>query len=129
MKKPVKPNTIKDRRHIHENPECGMVLPKTKEYVIGRLKEMNLINDEEYNNFKPSIIKNAIKLGYDTKLYKSTEEDGVMIYSNYAELAEELLESELISIGKYEELLLEGGYEDILYGDINEEDNISYDEL
>ena len=97
--------------------------------MLLRLKEMNLINDEEYNNFKPSIIKNAIKLGYDTKLYKSNEEDGVMIYSNYAELAEELLESELISIGKYEELLLEGGYEDILYGDINEEDNISYDEL
>ncbi|MCI6737731.1 MAG: M20 family metallopeptidase [Intestinibacter sp.] len=38
----LKPNTIKDRRHIHENPECGMHLPNTKEYVIGRLKEMNL---------------------------------------------------------------------------------------
>lgn len=38
----LKPKTIEDRRHIHQNPECGMVLPNTKEYVVNRLKKMNL---------------------------------------------------------------------------------------
>lgn len=31
---------IKDRRVIHENPEVGFELPKTTEYVMGRLKEL-----------------------------------------------------------------------------------------
>lgn len=31
---------IKDRRAIHANPEIGFELPKTTEYVMGRLKEL-----------------------------------------------------------------------------------------
>ena len=64
---------------------------------------------------KHGIIYKANKLGYDTELYKNTKEKGMVIYSNYPELAEELLEKGIISYGKYEELLIDGKYEDILF--------------
>ncbi len=54
---------------------------------------------------------------------------------NYAELAEELLEASKISYGKYEELLIGGGYGDILFGKegerlaFREEDLMSHDPL
>lgn len=30
----LKDELVKNRRHIHENPELGLVLPQTKEFVI-----------------------------------------------------------------------------------------------
>ena len=64
---------------------------------------------------KNGIIDKASKLGYDTALYKNTKEKGTVIYSDYAELAEELLEKGSISYGKYEELLIDGKFENILF--------------
>lgn len=74
---------------------------------------------------KNGIIYKANKLGYDTALYKDTKEKGTVKYSDYAELAEELLEKGRISYGKYEELLIDGNFEDILFkekGNENEEE-------
>lgn len=90
--------------------------------MLYRLKTMGYITKEEEEELKCSIIAKAMRLGYDAKLYKNTAYQGRVVYSNYAELAEELLECKLITIGKYEELLLHGGYEDILFGDIDEGD-------
>lgn len=36
----LKDELIKNRRHIHENPELGLELPQTKEYVMKYLKEI-----------------------------------------------------------------------------------------
>lgn len=36
----LKDELIKNRRHIHENPESGLELPQTKEYVMKYLKEI-----------------------------------------------------------------------------------------
>lgn len=36
----LKDELIKNRRHIHENPEMGLELPQTKEYVMKYLKEI-----------------------------------------------------------------------------------------
>ncbi|MCR1934261.1 ImmA/IrrE family metallo-endopeptidase [Clostridium tepidum] len=88
--------------------------------MLYRLKSMGYITRGEEEEFKYSIISKATKLGYDAKLYKNTADRGLVIHSNYAELAEELLEAKLITAGKYEELLLRGGYEEILFGDIDE---------
>lgn len=38
----LKSVTIEDRRHLHNNPECGMILPQTKKYVVGRLEMLGL---------------------------------------------------------------------------------------
>ena len=83
--------------------------------MLIRLKAINKISEKEIEIMKHGIIYKANKLGYDTELYKNTKEKGMVIYSNYPELAEELLEKGIISYGKYEELLIDGKYEDILF--------------
>ncbi len=90
--------------------------------MLIRLKLFNVVSKKEIEDMKCSIINKANKLGYDTDLYKDTKEKGIIIYSNYAELAEELLEKGSISYGKYEELLIDGKYEDILFGEKENED-------
>jgi len=93
--------------------------------MLVRLKLINIISEKEIELMKNGIIRKANKLGYDTALYKDTKEKGTLIYSDYAELAEELLEKGSISYGKYEELLIDGNFEDILFeekGNENEEE-------
>lgn len=93
--------------------------------MLVRLKLINIISEKEIELMKNGIIYKASKLGYDTALYKNTKEKGTVKYSDYAELAEELLEKGSISYGKYEELLIDGRFEDILFkekGNENEEE-------
>lgn len=85
--------------------------------MLFRLKEIGAIKKEDKFTPKKGITKTAIELGYDAKLYRTTDNEGTIIYSNYAELASELYEAGKISYGKYEDLLIEGGYEKILFGD------------
>ncbi|MDP9751786.1 hypothetical protein [Thermoanaerobacter pentosaceus] len=65
--------------------------------------------------FKKGIINEAVKYGYDTSLYLPAKED--LIVSDYVEKARILLEDGIISEGKYEELLIEAGFEDVLFGE------------
>ena len=44
-----------------------------------------------------------------------------MTYGNYIKQAERLLDDELISVGKYEELLLEAFRADLVFGDDEQE--------
>jgi hypothetical protein len=82
------------------------------------LKEENLITLNEYEEYKeekPS--KHAIFLGFDIDLYLPTNVNKVV--GKYIKLAIELNEKELISQGKYEELLLSAFREDLVYGEIS----------
>ena len=66
---------------------------------------------------KTGIIVSARKLGYDDKLYIPTPEDKqYATFGKYVRLAEEVKTKELVSTGKYEELLLNGFRADIVYG-------------
>ncbi len=85
--------------------------------MLVRLRSINIISEKEAELMKNGIIDKARKLGYDTALYKNTKEKGTINYSNYAELAEELLEKGSISYGKYEELLIDGKFENILFNE------------
>ncbi|HKK83577.1 MAG TPA: hypothetical protein VJ958_05045, partial [Atribacterota bacterium] len=76
---------------------------------------INIISEKEAEFMKNGIIDKASKLGYDTSLYKNTKEKGTVKYTNYVELAQELLEKEMISYGKFEELLIDGNFENILF--------------
>ena len=49
-----------------------------------------------------------------------------MVLGHYIALAEKLLNDEYISYGKYEEILLDGFRDDIVYG-IGEEDGVILD--
>lgn len=85
--------------------------------MLLRLKKMGVISEAEAEQMKAGVISAAIRLGYSPALYRDTSDQGMVIYSNYAELAEEFLEAGKITYGKYEELMLEGGYGEILFGD------------
>jgi Zn-dependent peptidase ImmA (M78 family) len=83
--------------------------------MLVRLKSINIISEKEAEFMKNGIIDKASKLGYDISLYKNTKEKGTVKYTNYVELAQELLEKEMISYGKFEELLIDGNFENILF--------------
>jgi Zn-dependent peptidase ImmA (M78 family) len=91
--------------------------------MLLRLKNMGVISEAEADQMKTGVTSAAIRLGNSPALYQDTADQGMVIYSNYAELAEELLEAEKITYGKYEELMLEGGYGEILFGDGEENGN------
>lgn len=88
--------------------------------MLIRLKSISLITENDASNYKNGIIKNAIQLGYKVDLYKNTVDKGTQILSEYAEIAKKLLDSKKITYGKYEELLLEAGLVDIIYGNGDE---------
>ena len=89
--------------------------------MLRRLKEMNIITEQQRNEMKIGIISNAKKLGYSTKLYEKTETDIPIIFSEYAEIANDLLNEGKITNGKYEELLIDGGYLDLIVNGAEEE--------
>lgn len=55
--KEIFPSMQKDRRHIHSNPEIGLVLPKTKAYVRHKLEEMGLEVKEHGESGLSAVIK------------------------------------------------------------------------
>ena len=89
-------------------------------------KEMNIIDENALNEMEVGIIEQATKLGYSTDIYKNTVKTGRVMFSNYAELANELLDNKKISFGKFEQIMLDGGYESSLFGsDDNDNEEVS----
>lgn len=85
--------------------------------VIVRLEIFEkLISKEKASEYRRL---NAIKLaqsnGIQTDLYESTEEK-FLAKTNYVEEAKKAFENNKISRGKYESLLIGGGFEDIVFG-------------
>jgi len=73
------------------------------------------------NTLKRDIITSARKLGFSNELYIPSPEDRQYFSSgNYIALAERLRDSEMVSTGKYEELLLDVYRADIVYNLIAE---------
>ncbi len=91
--------------------------------LVLRLRLDNHIRKRKYEqlmNF--NIRKEAKKYGYSLDLYSPTHLDkDILIESDYAELAEIALNNNKISESRYNEFLLEGGYEDILFEDEEDE--------
>ncbi|MCF8012343.1 MAG: ImmA/IrrE family metallo-endopeptidase [Clostridiales bacterium] len=94
---------------------------------LWRLINDGYLSPEKAETMKTGIILSAVKLGYDDKLYRPAPEDKQYItLGKYIKLAEELKEKELISNGKYEEILLNGFRGDMVYG-LNTEGEENYD--
>jgi len=81
-----------------------------------------LIDDEYLTLIKAETMRNNIALlarryGYSTDLYFPTSEEKQYItYGKYLKIAEKLKKKNLVSRGKYEELLLDAFRSDIVYG-------------
>lgn len=86
--------------------------------MLYRLLDEGFISKDEKNSMQTGIISKAARLGYDISLYyPSSEEKKILSFGHYMKLAEGLLEEDMISLGKYEELLLDAFRDDIVYGE------------
>lgn len=73
---------------------------------------------EEAEKFRDGVISSAVNLGYDDALYKPLPENKqYKTYGYYIEKAEALYEKDLVSTGKYEQLLLTAFRPDLVYGE------------
>lgn len=95
----------------------------SRQVMLWRLINDDYLKSEKAKTMKTSIIVSARKHGYDDILYTPTPEDKrYATFGKYIRLAEELKDRELVSTGKYEELLLNGFRADIVYGFDTEEE-------
>lgn len=90
--------------------------------AVYRLLHTPYLKKETADKYLITSVRNrAESLGYSSDLYRpSPENKKYMTYGNYIKQVEYLLEKELISIGKYEELLLEAFRTDLVFGDDEE---------
>ena len=93
--------------------------------MLIRLQNESQLTSADLASMQGGIISAAARLGFDTSLYKPTEENKKMqVLGHYICQAENLLDNDIISQGKYEELLLDAFREDIVYGLESEEGDI-----
>ena len=89
----------------------------SRQATLWRLINDGYVTHQKADTMKTGIIASAIKLGYDDILYIPTpEKKQYATFGKYVKLAEGLKTKELVSTGKYEELLLNGFRADIVYG-------------
>lgn len=127
----VPPNSLYERvqriKEDHEYINIYDIVKLEQFYGVSRmamlynLKSEGFLTEEEagkmYGN--PSLIATA--MGYPIDLYKPLpEKEQEMTYGYYITKGKELLDNDLISEGKYEELMLDGFRQDIVYGEIPE---------
>ncbi len=91
--------------------------------MIYRLVEEDVLSPAQAERFKKDIIKTASSLGYDTSLYKPSCSDKIYkTYGYYIKQTQDLLTNELVSNGRYEQLLMDAFRADLVYGDEIEEE-------
>ena len=85
--------------------------------MLVRLSEEKEISAEDIDSMQSGIISAAARLGFDVSLYKPSPEDKkVQVLGHYIYQADALLQADVISMGKYEELLLDAFRDDIVFG-------------
>lgn len=90
----------------------------SRQALLYRLIDDQKLTPLEADRFRQGVIRSAINLGYDDSLYRPLPENQqYKTYGYYIKQAEELLEKDLVSTGKYEQLLLTAFRPDLVYGD------------
>ncbi|MGN8774443.1 ImmA/IrrE family metallo-endopeptidase [Candidatus Weimeria sp. HCP3S3_B5] len=96
--------------------------------MLWRLYSENIISKSEMNTLTKSVIRNAQRLGYDTRLYRpSTKGESRRTYGHYINQVERLADGGIISNGKREELLLDAFRDDLVFGDTGNEGGVLID--
>ena len=87
--------------------------------MVIRLKESTFMNRAKVEEYLVCSVRNeAEKMGFSSELYRPLPVDKqYKTYGHYINQADQLLQKELISIGKYEELLLTAFRTDLVYGE------------
>jgi Zn-dependent peptidase ImmA (M78 family) len=88
--------------------------------AVFMLKQYGYVYEEDDRSLDISIPKQAMKMGHSLDLYYPlSKEKQFGTYGHYIDQANQLFVKEIISNGKYEELLLDAFRDDLVYG--NEE--------
>ena len=94
--------------------------------AVYRLMHTPYLTEATGNDYLTTPVRRlAESLGYSTDLYRPLPKDKqYMTYGHYINQAEQLLSKELISYGKYEELLMDAFRSDIVFGNGDEEGDV-----
>lgn len=90
----------------------------SRQAMLYRLVGDHKLSVEEAEKFREGVISSSTNLGYDDVLYKPLPESKqYKTYGYYIQKAEELYAKDLVSTGKYEQLLLTAFRPDLVYGE------------
>lgn len=107
-----------DNLGIKEIVKLEQYFGVSRQALLYRLIEDKKLTPQQADQFRQGVIRSAVNLGYDDSLYKSlTEDKKYKTYGYYIQQAEELLQKDIVSTGKYEQLLLTAFRPDLVYGD------------
>lgn len=108
----------KDKLGIKEIVKLEQYFGISRQALLCRLIEEKKLTNHQADQFREGVIRSAVSLGYDDSLYKPLPENKqYKTYGYYIQQAEELLQKDLVSTGKYEQLLLTAFRPDLVYGD------------
>jgi Zn-dependent peptidase ImmA (M78 family) len=114
-------NKKKDRISLEDIVRTEQYFGFSRQAVLWRLVNEGYLNSATANTMKTGIIKSALDLGFDKKLYLPTpKEEEYFTFGKYVRLADKLKEKDRISNGKYEELLMTVFRSDMVYGSVKE---------
>ena len=104
--------------------KCEQYFQISHSAFLTRLKEENLITQEEFENYKSNVKDYAQNLGFDLSLYKPTPKNKqYYTLGNLIPLVEKSFENNKISKGLRDEILLYAFRADMIYN-LNEEGDI-----
>jgi Zn-dependent peptidase ImmA (M78 family) len=107
-----------DRLTVRDVAELEQYFGVSRQAMLFRLIEDSRLTSEEAAAMRHDVIGSAQRMGYDISLYRPLPpEKQRMTFGSYIQQADEVLKRELVSSGKYEELLLEAFRPDLVYGD------------
>lgn len=90
----------------------------SRQAILIRLMDDGEINQAGYDMFSRNVICSATRLGFSDELYRCSQpEKQYGVYGSFIGQVNQAYEKELISDGKYEELLLHAFRSDLVYGD------------
>ncbi len=107
--------TSKYRLTLHDIIEIEQTYGISHQALLTRLKEEKEINSDQFDAMQNGVISLANRMGFDCSLYKPSE-DKIQVYGYYISQVDFLYQNDIISKGKYEELLLDAFRDDIVYG-------------
>lgn len=120
----IKKNNNKNSLEKEDVINLGQFYGVSHKAMLYRLQNDGYLNEEESKNLEISVIESAARLGYDTSLYRSpVKSQKNMVLGHYIKSTEKLFEQDRISLGKYEEFLLDAFRYDIVYG-VDEEGEV-----
>ncbi len=115
---------IRQRLHKREGPLQVDDVVRIEQYfgfsrhgILSRLVREGYLSDSEAAEMKTGMAEQAARLGFDSRLYAPADPERThFTMGQYVRMAEKLIERDLISRGKYEELMLAAFRTDRVFG-------------